>query len=386
MAQSGLHIPASEGSSIKIFDNIFADIGDEQSIEESLSTFSSHITNIVEILKIYTKNSLILVDELGSGTDPIEGANLAISLLETFHNKGSFTIATTHYHEIKNYCITHDEYENASCEFDIKTLKPTYHILIGIPGNSNAFAISKELGISNEIINRASSLMNKTDIDIEDLLKEIYDNKKIIEQKENEISKNLVQIQKLRKELEKDYSDKLNHEKEKIEKAKSEAKQILLDAKDEANSIINDLSKMNKSDSKKANELRNKLNNSINELDNDGIDLSVLLKLNNKETEAINDKTNSKKSVHITNRKAMDTSTEINLIGETVVSAVETLDKYLDNCLLAGIHQIRIVHGKGSGKLRQGIHQYLKSSKYVSGFKIADYGEGDYGVTIVNLK
>lgn len=405
MAQSGLHIPVQDGSSIRIFDNIFADIGDEQSIEESLSTFSSHITNIVQILNTFTKNSLILVDELGSGTDPIEGANLAISLLEKFHETGAFTIATTHYHEIKNYAITHEGFENASCEFDIKNLKPTYHLLIGIPGKSNAFAISKKLGISQDILDRASSLISKPDTDIESLLKEIYDNKAKIEADKLEIAKNLNQVSLLRKSLEHDCSDKLFHEKEKIEEAKKEAKQILIDAKEEADSIISELSKMNEPDMKKANNLRNNLNNSVSKFGANELDLSVLLNLNSKYDENskhknvnpnINNKTKkvdlksknnlSTGSVHIGNNKALTTSTEINLIGETVASAVDILDKYLDSCCMAHLRQVRIVHGKGTGKLRQGIHSYLKNCKYVDSYSIAGFGEGDYGVTIVNLK
>ena len=210
MAQSGLLIPVSDGSTIKIFDNIFADIGDEQSIEESLSTFSSHITNIVNILNTFTKDSLILADELGSGTDPIEGANLAISLLEEFYNAGAFVVATTHYHEIKNYCISHKGFENASAEFDLKTLSPTYHILIGVPGKSNAFEISKKLGIPDRIINNASSLIKESDIDIENLLKQIYDSKIKIEKEKEETEKNLHQAELLRKSLEKQNDEKIN--------------------------------------------------------------------------------------------------------------------------------------------------------------------------------
>ena len=403
MAQAGLHIPVAEGSSIKVFDNIFADIGDEQSIEESLSTFSSHMTNIVHILDIFTDRSLILVDELGSGTDPIEGANLAISLLEKFHSSGTFTIATTHYHEIKNYCISHDGFENASCEFDIKNLKPTYHLLLGIPGKSNAFAICKQLGIPAEIIDRASSLISKPDTDIETLMKQIYDNRAKSENDKIEIEKNLQQVQSLRKSLEQDYSDKLSHEKEKIEKAKKEAKQILLDAKDEANSIINQLTKMNETETKKANDLRNKLNKSIQNAGGDGLDLSVLLKLNNKEPSKANSsngininnsKVNNKSNkvsknnsrVYVKNNKSLSVSAEINLLGETVDSAISILDKYFDNCVMAHLHQVRIIHGKGTGQLRQGIHQYLKTCKYVDSSALANFGEGDYGVTIVNLK
>lgn len=391
MTQSGLHIPASEGSCIKVFDNIFADIGDEQSIEESLSTFSSHMTNIVQILDTFTENSLILVDELGSGTDPIEGASLAISLLEHFYSKGALTIATTHYHEIKNYCISHNDFENASCEFDIKTMKPTYHLLLGIPGKSNAFAISSNLGIPANIIDRAKSLISKPDTDIETLMKDIYDDKLEIENEKNEITKNLNQIETLRKSLESDVSSKLVAEQEKIEKAKHEAKQILLDAKEEANSIIRELNKMSELDSKKANKLRDELNSSIKSLGGESsLDLSVLLSLNNSYDKNLNkstkssNKTNS--SVNFGNNKSQTVNTEINLIGENVASAVEILDKYLDNCYMAHLHQVRVVHGKGTGKLREGIHQYLKKSKYVDSYNIAGFGEGDYGVTIVNLK
>lgn len=383
MAQSGLHIPVSDGSSIKIFDNIFADIGDDQSIEASLSTFSSHMTNIAKILDSFTNNSLILVDELGSGTDPIEGANLAISLLETFHNKGAYTIATTHYHEIKNYCISHDGFENASVEFDIKNLKPTYHLLLGIPGKSNAFSICRKLGIPNKIIDRASSLISKPDTDIETLLKQIYDDKIEQEKIKEEQQKNLNQIEMLRKQLEKQNDEKLKHEKEKIEDAKKEAKQILLDAKEEANKIIRELSSLDKDNLKKANKLRNQLNSSLDNVGGSSLDLSVLLKLNNKETEKANTKSNN---VHFSNKTASKISAEINIIGENVDSAIEILDKYLDNASVAHLHQVRIIHGKGTGKLREGIHQYLKKSKYVSSFNLAGYGEGDYGVTIAYLK
>ena len=383
MAQSGLYIPAKENSKIKIFDNIFADIGDEQSIEESLSTFSSHLKNIINMLDNFTNNSLILVDELGSGTDPIEGANLAISLLEFFHKKGAFTIATTHYHEIKNYCLEHNGFENASCEFDVKNMIPTYKIIIGIPGKSNAFAISKKLGMPVEIIIRASSLISKPDLDIEELIKKIYDTKKQIENEEKEINKNLHQIELLRKSLEHEYNSKLKQEEEKIEKAKKEAREILLDAKEKANAIIKEIS--NTKDIKKANSLRKDINDLIETNKSKSIDLSVLLQLNEKNQSKIQN--NQKESkLYIQNNKSKTISSEINLIGETVDIACDILDKYLDNCKMANLHQIRIIHGKGSGKLRAGIHAYLKKSKYVSDFKIAGYGEGDYGVTIVNIK
>lgn len=385
MAQSGMHIPVSEGSSIKVFDNIFADIGDEQSIESSLSTFSAHISNIVNILNTFTKDSLVLVDELGSGTDPIEGANLAISLLEEFHNTGALTIATTHYSEIKNYCLIHKGFENASVEFDIKTLKPTYHLLIGIPGKSNAFAISEQLGIPKEILSRASSLISKPDTDIETLMKKIYDDKVHIEKEKKEIDKNLNQVTLLRKSLENEVSDKLKQENIKIEKAKKEARQIILDAKEESSKIIKRLNQMDDSDLSEANKLRSKLNDSAKSLSGNDLDLSVLLSLNNKESAKISSG-NKRSTVHIQNTKSKNISSEINLLGETVDSAVLELDKYLDNCKMAHLHQVRVVHGKGTGKLREGIHKYLKTSKYVESFRIGEYGEGDYGVTIVTLK
>ena len=386
MAQSGIHIPASDNSTIKIFDNIFADIGDEQSIEQSLSTFSSHMTTIVNILENFTIDSLILVDELGSGTDPIEGANLAISLLERFYEYGAFTLATTHYHEIKNYCLSNKGFENASAEFDIENMRPTYHILMGIPGKSNAFAISQRLGIPKEIIERASSLISKPDTDIETLMKDIYDSKIKIEEEKKEIEKNLNQIQVLRKSLENDVTDKLKHEKEKIEEARNEAKQILIDAKQEANEIISKLSKMQQADIKKAEHLRNKLNDSVNNSKAKGLDLSVLLSLNNKapETLAKSSKTNSK--VNIKNNKAQTIKSEINVIGETVAVATEIIDQYLDSCYMAGLKECRIIHGKGTGKLRQGVHEFLKKSRYVDEYYTAGFTDGDIGATIVKLK
>ena len=383
MAQSGLFIPAIENSTVKVFENIFVDIGDEQSIVESLSTFSSHMTNIVKIVENVNDKSLVLVDELGSGTDPIEGAALALALLEYFHNKGAITVATTHYHEIKNYCITHDGFENASCEFDIEKLEPTYHLLIGIPGKSNAFAISKRLGLKTSILDRANSLVEKPDTDVETLMKEIYDDRITIENLKKEEEKNLNQVTLLRKSLEKEVSSKLENEEKKIEKAKKEAREILLDAKEQANRVIRELNGLGSKDLKKANQLRNKLNESLKDTEsNQGLDLSVLLKLNHQEI----NKPTGKNNVHIQNTASKNISSEINLIGENVDTAVSELDKYLDNCTMAHLKQVRIIHGKGTGKLREGIHNYLKKSKYVSSYRIAGFGEGDYGVTIAELK
>jgi len=399
MAQSGLHIPTSEGSTIKVFDNIFADIGDEQSIEQSLSTFSAHMTNIVQILNTYTENSLILLDELGSGTDPVEGANLAISLLEEFHNNNALTIATTHYSEIKEYCLTHPGYENASCEFDVKTLKPTYHLILGVPGKSNAFAICKQLGVSEEIIKRAANLISEPDTQIEDLIKQIYDNKKESEQNKNQTQHELEQAKKLREDLEKQNNEKLKKEKEKIEEAKKEAQQILLNAKSESDKIIKRLNKLAKTyeeyDSnnnsnnilKEANRLRNNLNSRLSSTKSDGLNLSVLLQLNNKDAATLSTPASTQTArAHISNKKAKNINTEINLLGLTVDEAIAELDVYIDQARMAHLESIRIVHGKGTGKLREGVQKYLSQHKHVKSYRIADYGEGDYGVTIAYLK
>lgn len=270
MAYSGLLIPANENSSIYVFDNIFADIGDEQSIAESLSTFSAHMLNIVEITKSASKNSLILLDELGSGTDPIEGSRLAISILEYFNNLGSTTISTTHYQELKEYALSHTGFENASFEFNIDTLSPTYKLLIGIPGKSNAFAISQKLGLDNTILERAKSLIEENDVNIEDLLKGIYDNKLEIEKQKEETSKNLNQVELLRRKLETDYSDLEQKANEMIIKAKAEARDILLDVKEDADRIIKEMNniskKKNKNSMQELYDLKSNLTNKIKDV------------------------------------------------------------------------------------------------------------------------
>ena len=270
MAYSGLLIPANENSSIYVFDNIFADIGDEQSIAESLSTFSAHMLNIVEITKSATENSLILLDELGSGTDPIEGASLAISILEYFNNLGSTAISTTHYQELKEYALSHTGFENASFEFNIDTLSPTYKLLIGIPGKSNAFAISKKLGLDERILQRAKSLVKENDVNIEDLLKGIYDNKLEIEKQKEETSKNLNQVELLRKKLETDYSDLEEKANAMIIKAKADARDVLLDACENADRIIKEMNniskKKNKNSMQELYDLKNNLTNKIKDV------------------------------------------------------------------------------------------------------------------------
>ncbi len=415
MAYSGIYIPCKENSTIHVFEHIFADIGDEQSIQESLSTFSSHMSNIVEITQDVTENSLILLDELGSGTDPIEGANLAISILEYFHKLNTITICTTHYPELKNYCLLTDGFENASSEFDIENLQPTYKLLIGIPGKSNAFAISKKLGLKSEILERANSLMKDEDISIEELMKSIYDDKITIEREKENIEKNSHQIEQLRKSLEQENTDVKKREQELIEKAKLEARDIVLSAKEEVNEIIREINKLEKeyqnyadyvdeNGLKKANQLRNKLNNRLQDIDNTGnsdnsLNLEILKSLNskqqmkknqlsNKSSQTNNNLKNHSSVNFIKNNqyKAQNISSEINVIGMNVDEATFLIDKYLDDCAISKLSPVRIVHGKGTGKLRQGIHLYLKRNPHVKTFRLGTFGEGEMGVTIVELK
>lgn len=431
MACSGLNIPADNKTSIFVFDKIFADIGDDQSISDSLSTFSSHMKNIVDIVNNSTENSLILVDELGSGTDPIEGASLAISILDYFKNNKCLTVATTHYQELKKYALVTEKFENASVEFDINTLSPTYHLLIGVPGKSNAFEISRKLGLSEYIINNAKSNLSKKDVDFEELLKNIYDNKSKIENEKIEISKELEKVSSLRKSLEKDNSKLLEQEKSIINNAKIEARNILLNAKEEANEII---SKMNNSSSSNSelNNLRNQLNKdiknisitpneekvSIQSLDSkdikpntevfvtnfgqNGIVLSNISKSNEVQVQIgsmkinINikylekvknvNKKNSSTTSYNTVSKTRTAKSEINVIGLNVEDAIFVVDKFLDDSCLAKLQTVRIVHGKGTGKLRDGIQKFLKTHSHVKSFRIGAYGEGEMGVTVVELK
>ena len=395
MAYSGIYIPAKEGSSIFVFDNIFADIGDEQSIQENLSTFSSHITNIVEITNNVTSNSLVLLDELGSGTDPIEGANLAISILKYFFDLGTLSISTTHYQELKNYCLVTKGFQNASCEFDLENLRPTYKLLIGIPGKSNAFTISKKLGLKNEILDMANSLMKNDDISIEELMKNIYDNKIEIEKEKEAIVKNSNQIETLRKSLENENNKQREKQNKIIEEAKIEARRILLSAKEKANETIRELSNMDKKDLSTANNLRNKLNNNLKELSpvssNDTLNLDALKALNNKFSLKNSTLSNNKKSnssvtfAKGNNFKAQNISSEIKVIGMNVDEAIFVIDKYLDDCAIAKLSPVRIVHGKGTGKLREGIHKYLKTNSLVKSFRLGTFGEGEMGVTVVEL-
>lgn len=430
MACSGLNIPADEQSSIFVFDEIFADIGDDQSISESLSTFSAHMTNIVDIVNTATDKSLILLDELASGTDPLEGANLAISILDYFKNIHALTISTTHYQELKEYALVTKGVENASVEFNLETLSPTYKLLIGVPGKSNAFEISKKLGLKQEIITYAKSMLNSDDVSIEELLKNIYDNKAKIEAEKQETEKYLEKIKTLKASL---IQDNSNLEKQKIDlinNAKIEARKILLNAKDEANEIIKNLN--NSSDIKTQNNLRNKLNNDINSislqnyetkstsnaldisqikqnetvfvttLKQNGIVLSNISKSNEvivqvgsikmnipiKYLEKAHKETTTKKDTknYTSISKTKNAKTEINVIGYTVEEATFVVDKFLDDCALAKIKTARIVHGKGTGKLKNGIHQFLKNHPHVASYRMGTYGEGEMGVTVVEVK
>ena len=433
MAYSGILIPCKENSSIYVFDNIFADIGDEQSISESLSTFSSHILNIVEITKTATKNSLILLDELGSGTDPIEGSRLAISILEYFYNLGSIVISTTHYEELKQYAIVTTGFENASFEFNLETLSPTYKLLIGIPGKSNAFEISKRLGLKESILEKAKSLIDNDNICIEDLLKEIYDNQIEIEKKKDETTKNLNQIEMLRKKLETDYSEYEEKAILMVENAKKEARDILLDVQDEATQIIKEMNNLSKKNSKASvqemYDLKSKVNDKIKDFSMNsknqkgnltpdeikvGMQVYVIplgktgtvLKLPNASSEVeiqvgslktnitidklVRTKQETQKAIQPTKNKSIikskNISNEINVIGLTVDEAIPLVDKYLDDANIARLETVRIVHGKGTGKLKAGIHAFLKKHPHVKSYRMGTFGEGEMGVTVVTIK
>lgn len=435
MAYSGIPIPCSEGSNICVFTYIFADIGDEQSIQESLSTFSAHMKNIVEITKKANDNSLVLLDELGSGTDPVEGAALAISILSYLKSINALVCCTTHYQELKEFALVTDGFENASFEFDIENLKPTYKLLVGIPGKSNAFAISKKLGLDEQILNVANAHLKEDKVSIEELLKNIYDNKLKVEKQVEETEKNLRQVESLRKSLEKKQDDVLEKRAKMLEDAKLEARDILLSAKEEATEIIHELSAS--VDLKQSNNLRNKLNDKIRNINSvhysgqdnsfevinkndikDGLNVYISslgtngiilgntvnksnevqvqvgsMKMNVKLSDlrklSSNVSTTSKSTGKVTTEKSSKTkviSPEINVIGQNVDEAIYVIDKYLDNCASANISPVRIVHGKGTGKLREGIHSFLKKHPHVKSFRIGTFGEGEMGVTVVEIK
>ena len=408
MACSGLNIPADEHSSIFVFDNIFADIGDDQSIADSLSTFSSHMTNIVEITKQANENSLILVDELGSGTDPVEGANLAIAILDYFKNLDSLTIATTHYQELKKYALITAGFENASVEFDIETLSPTYKLLIGVPGKSNAFEISQKLGLSTSIIEKAKSLMSSNDVQFEELLKNIYDNQLSIEKEKEKIEADSKEISLLKEKLQKQNIEKEKQEKEIINTAKVNTLRNSLNTKINAiklekttSNTVDDSKKLHKEDIYPGKEV---LVSSFNQTGtilsnvsrNNEVQVqigSMKINLNIDQLQNSKNANSGKKSSYSTTHssaphisKSKTVKPEINVIGMNVEEATFVIDKFLDDCSLARLETVRIIHGKGTGKLKNGIHQFLKTNAHVKSFRLGTFGEGEMGVTVVELK
>ncbi len=436
MAQSGLFITANEGSEISVFEEVFADIGDEQSIEQSLSTFSSHMVNIVDILENVNDATLCLFDELGAGTDPIEGAALAISILEYIKNVGAKSCATTHYSELKMYALSNDRVENASCEFDVETLAPTYRLLIGIPGKSNAFAISKRLGLSDYIIEKAKEHIDSENVKMEDVLSELERNRLKAEKDKNKAKSFKKEAQSLKDEMAKrnkalsDKTDKI------ISRAKDEAERILDEAKKEADKLISDMKKAQKlRDAHEANRAmenaRRKFNEKKKSLDKEekqevkakgtppktvkkGDSVNVLsvsqpgtvitlpdskgdlivkvgimkintnlsdLRLTKEETPK---KEKSRISSHVS--KTMDIGTELDVRGENVEDAIYLLEKFLDDAILSSLSVVRVIHGKGTGMLRNGLHAYLKKQPRVKTFRLGTFGEGDAGVTVIELK
>jgi len=438
MGQSGLHIPAFQGSTLAVFEDVFADIGDEQSIEQNLSTFSSHMTNVVYILKHASSRCLVLFDELGGGTDPVEGSALAISILNDLHNRDIRCMATTHYSELKTFAMTTPGIENACCEFDVETLSPTYHLLIGIPGKSNAFAIAKKLGMADHVIESAKSQIDSSTVDMEALLADLEKSKRTIEQEQAEIAANKEEIQKLKDRLASKNEHIEQRKQDILRNAREEAREILEDAKafaDESIRKYNNWEKKpqtanNKDMEKARGELRDKLKSvnskleyktsnrkskakasdfhlgdsvhvislnldgTVRSLPNQKGELTVQMGILQStvkisDVEIVKEEKQSKQQKTAQYRasvnKAKNIKPEINLLGMTVDEAIMELDKYLDDACLSHLNQVRIVHGKGTGALRKGVHEYLKRQKYVKSFRLGEFGEGDAGVTIVEL-
>ena len=441
MGQAGLHIPALDRSELAIFHEIYADIGDEQSIEQSLSTFSSHMTNIVSFLEKADSRSLVLFDELGAGTDPTEGAALAISILSYLHDKGIRTMATTHYSELKVYALSTPGVENACCEFSVETLRPTYRLLIGIPGKSNAFAISSKLGLSDQIIERAKEQISEQDESFEDVLSSLEENRVTIENERLEIARYKEEIKTLKAQLE-SRQEKLDAQRDRIlRQANEEAHKVLEEAKEYADQTMKLFHKFQKNNvdtsavERERQELRKRMNKAEKNMsdrqetkkpkkqltakDIRPGDSVKVLSMNLKGT--VGSRPDSKgflfvqmgiirSKVHLSDLELVDepvittpslqktgagkirmsksasVSTEINLLGRTVDEAIAELDKYLDDAYIAHLKSVRIVHGKGTGALRKGIHDYLRRQKHVSSFRLGEFGEGDAGVTIVDFK
>ena len=436
MAKSGLNIPCDNNSSVAVFDKVYADIGDEQSIEQSLSTFSSHMKNIVHIVENAEYNDLVLFDELGAGTDPTEGAALAISILKLFRERRIRTMATTHYSQIKFYALTSEGVKNASMEFNVDTLSPTYRLIIGIPGKSNAFEISKRLGLDQKIIDSAKELLNENDTRFEDVLKAIEEDRTEIENKRIKINEENEELERLREKLE-NKNKKLEEKQEAIiNKAKEEAREIVKKAKSESAFIIDelkDISSLSKKEDRRRlqeakdylreledeNRLKIKDNKKrtkeipkdiklgesvriisidkfgeVETLPDDKGDLNIQVGIMSVRSN-INDIERSeskeevkveKKTKSINKAKSKNISSEINLIGRTVDEAILLLDKYLDDAYLARLKEVRIIHGKGTGTLRDAVRKYLQNSKHVIEYREADYTEGGSGATVAVIK
>ena len=440
MGQAGLHIPASDRSELAVFHQVYADIGDEQSIEQSLSTFSSHMTNIVSFLKDVDERSLVLFDELGAGTDPTEGAALAIAILSYLHDRDIRTMATTHYSELKVFALSTPGVENACCEFDVESLRPTYHLLIGIPGKSNAFAISGKLGLPDYIIEDAKMRLSEQDISFEDLLTDLETSKRTIEKEQDEIQAHRREMERMKAQL-RQKEERLEEQKEKIlREANDKANAILREAKEVADETIKNFHRFGKENISAADMERErerlrkkikdtssspslktqkpkkehkasdfKLGESVRVLSmnltgtirslpdargNVTVQMGILSsQVHISDLEIMEEQnpfsTSRKKHTgggKIKMGKSLSVSPEINLLGRTVDEAVSELDKYLDDAILSHLNSVRVVHGKGTGALRKGIHEFLRRQKHVKSYHLAEYGEGDAGVTIVELK
>jgi DNA mismatch repair protein MutS2 len=439
MTQAGLHIPANDGTVMGVFKKVFADIGDEQSIEQSLSTFSSHMTNIVQILNEADDKSLVLFDELGAGTDPSEGAALAMGILEHLRQTGSIVVATTHYSELKLYAVSTPGVENACCEFDVQTLRPTYNLLIGVPGKSNAFAISKRLGLSENILQRARGFLSSEDIQFEEILMSMEDNRQKTQAERMKTESYRLEVEKLKNELEMQ-KQKLEENKDKILRdAREEARRILISAKQQCDEILSEMRRLERETNviqknREAEEFRLKINGKIDQLNQSLTvplmpakgnvkppenlkpgDSVLIVNLNqkgivlnppDKDGEVLVQAGIIKINVNISNlqlvdeqksqvhkvgtgkismSKALSAVTEMDLRGSTVDEATDVIDKFLDDASITGLSEVTIIHGKGTGALRKGIHQFLKYHPHVKSFRLGRFGEGEMGVTIVQL-
>ena len=440
MTQSGLHIPAAENSEMGIFEKLFADIGDEQSIEQSLSTFSSHMTNIVHILKEIDDNSLALFDELGAGTDPTEGAALATAILESLTRREIRTMATTHYSELKLYAMSTEGVENACCEFNVETLRPTYRLLVGIPGRSNAFAISKRLGLGDDIIQEAQNFLKGEDIQFEELLSDIQRNRLATEKEREQAERDKREIERL-KELSKQEKKKLEDEKGAIiNQARQEARRVIMDAKREADEMMERLKELEKThqqaiENQEMMAVKQSIRQKLDTLDHQIAesvlprkgyakppknlkigDSVMILNLNQKGTVLeLPDKDGQvqiqagimKIKIHITQLRLLDeqkqvldtiqasratgiktgsVKLELDIRGHNIEEATEKADKYIDEAVIAGLHEVSLIHGKGTGVLRKGIHDFLKKHAHVASYRLGKYGEGESGVTVVTLQ